>query len=229
MAMTKAEIRAAECAARFEFDREKRKSFPVLCGIDEAGRGPWIGRVYAAAVVLDDSVYIDGINDSKKLSEKKREQLFDEITEKAVSYSVAFAEVEEIEKLNILQATFLAMKRAFDGLEGLESIPDLALVDGNGVPSIECDIETVVKGDSVSASIGAASILAKVSRDRYVKELDKLYPEFGFASNKGYGTAQHIAALKEYGVTPVHRRSFLKKQEEKEGTFKEYGKRDRTE
>lgn len=222
--MTKAEIRAAECAARFEFDKEKRKKYPVICGIDEAGRGPWIGRVYAAAVVLDDSVYIDGINDSKKLSEKKREQLFAEITEKAVSYSVAFAEVEEIEKLNILQATFLAMKRAFDGLDGLESLPDLALVDGNRVPPVECSVETVVKGDSVSASIGAASILAKVSRDRYVKELDKLYPEFGFASNKGYGTAQHIAALREYGVTPVHRRSFLKKQEEKEGTFKEYGK-----
>lgn len=219
--MTKAEIRAAECTARFEYDKEKRKQYPVICGIDEAGRGPWIGRVYAAAVVLDDSVYIDGINDSKKLSEKKREQLFDEITEKAVSYSVAFAEVEEIEELNILQATFLAMKRAF---EGLTVVPNLALVDGNRVPPVGCSTETVVKGDSVSASIGAASILAKVSRDRYVNELDKLYPEFGFASNKGYGTAQHIAALREYGVTPVHRRSFLKKQEEKEGAFKEYGK-----
>lgn len=220
--MTKAEIKAAECAARFEFDKEKRKSFPVICGIDEAGRGPWIGRVYAAAVVLDDSVYIDGINDSKKLSEKKREQLFDKITEKALSYSVAFAEVKEIEELNILQATFLAMKRAFDGLEGLKSAPDLVLVDGNGAPPVKCRVEAVVKGDSVSASIGAASILAKVSRDRYVKELDKLYPEFGFASNKGYGTAQHIAALKEYGITPVHRRSFLIKQEEKLGKFAEY-------
>lgn len=221
--MTKAEIKAAECAARFEFDREKRKSFPVICGIDEAGRGPWIGRVYAAAVVLEDGVYIDGINDSKKLSEKKREQLFDEITEKALSYSVAFAEVEEIEELNILRAAFLAMKRAFDGLEGLKSPPDLALVDGNGVPPIECPVETVVKGDSVSASIGAASILAKVSRDRYVKELDKLYPQFGFSSNKGYGTAQHIEALQKYGVTPVHRRSFLAKQEQKLGKFGVYG------
>lgn len=223
--MTKAEIKAAECAARFEFDKEKRKSFPVICGIDEAGRGPWIGRVYAAAVVLDDSVYIDGINDSKKLSEKKREQLFDKITEKAVSYSVAFAEVEEIEELNILQATFLAMKRAFDGLEGLKSAPDLALVDGNGAPPVKCRVEAVVKGDSVSASIGAASILAKVSRDRYVKELDRLYPEYGFASNKGYGTAQHIAALREYGITPVHRRSFLAKQEEKLGKFAEYAEK----
>ena len=219
--MTKAEIRAAECAARFEYDKEKRKQHPVICGIDEAGRGPWIGRVYAAAVILDNNVYIDGINDSKKLSEKKREQLFEEITEKAVSYSVSFAEVEEIEELNILQATFLAMKRAYDGLE---TVPSLALVDGNGVPNLGYSVETVVKGDSVSASIGAASILAKVSRDRYVRELDKLYPEFGFASNKGYGTAQHIAALREYGVTPVHRRSFLKKQEEKDGAFKEYGK-----
>lgn len=225
--MTKAEIKAAECAARFEFDKEKRKSFPVICGIDEAGRGPWIGRVYAAAVVLSDDIYIDGINDSKKLSEKKREELFDEITEKAVSYSVAFAEVEEIEELNILQATFLAMKRAFDGLGGLKSAPDLALVDGSGVPPVKCRVETVVKGDSVSASIGAASILAKVSRDRYVKELDRLYPEYGFASNKGYGTAQHIAALKEYGITPVHRRSFLIKQEEKLGKFAEYKVKDK--
>ncbi len=220
--MTKAEIKAAECRARFEYDKELRNAYPLICGIDEAGRGPWIGRVYAAAVVFDNSAYIDGINDSKKLSEKKREELFEEIKEKALTYSVAYAEVEEIEKLNILQASFLAMKRAFKGLNGDFGEIKLALVDGNREPDIGCAVRTVVKGDSVSASIGAASILAKVSRDRYVKELGKLYPEFNFESNKGYGTAEHIAALREYGITPVHRRSFLRKQEEKDGAFKKY-------
>lgn len=218
--MSRLEKKRAECEARFGFDIIKRREYGCICGIDEAGRGPWVGRVYAAAVVFDDDVFIDGINDSKKLSETRREELYREITEKAVTYCVAFAEVEEIEKLNILQATFLAMNRAF---KGLEIIPSAALVDGNRQPLLSCQAETVIKGDSISASIGAASILAKVSRDRYMKELDKIYPEFGFSSNKGYGTAQHIAALREYGVTPVHRRSFLKKQEEKDGGFKIYG------
>lgn len=218
--MEKSLLKHQQCEKRFEFDREKRSENGIICGIDEAGRGPWIGEVCAAAVIFDDNTFIEGLNDSKKLSEAKREALFEEIREKTLAYSVAFASVEEIETLNILQATFLAMKRA---CEGLKICPALALVDGNRVPDLPCGAETVVKGDSVSASIAAASVLAKVSRDRKMAELDTLYPEFNFKSNKGYGTAQHIAALKEYGYTPVHRRSFLIKQEKKQGSaFKEY-------
>lgn len=208
-----------QCEERFAFDKTKRAENGVICGIDEAGRGPWVGRVYAAAVIFDDDVFIEGLDDSKKLSEARREQLFDEIISKASAYSVAYAEVEEIEQLNILQATFLAMERAF---QGLQTTPALALVDGNRLPPLPCQIETVVKGDSKSASIAAASILAKVSRDRYMNELDREYPEYGFSAHKGYGTAAHIAALQKYGVTPVHRRSFLKKQEAKLGKFPEY-------
>lgn len=217
--MEKSLLKHQQCEQRFEYDREKRQSHSVVCGVDEAGRGPWIGRVYAAAVIFDDKAFIEGLNDSKKLSEKKREELFEEITKKAVSCSVGYAEVEEIERLNILQATFLAMERA---VKGLSVKPGLALVDGNRTPSLPCSVETVVKGDSVSASIAAASILAKVSRDRYMKEIDKKYPEFSFASNNGYGTQAHIDALREYGVTPIHRKSFLKKSEAKYGAFKEY-------
>ncbi len=216
--MEKSLLKSLECKERFSFDEDKRTQFGIICGIDEAGRGPWVGDVYAAAVVFETGVFIDGLDDSKKLSEKKRELLYDEIIEKATAYSIATATVEEIEELNILQATFLAMKRAY---EGLSVKPALALVDGNGTPPIPCDIQTVVKGDSVSASIAAASILAKVARDRYMKELDERYPQYKLASNKGYGTAVHIKALQEHGVSPVHRRSFLKKQEEKLGRFKE--------
>ena len=216
--MEKSLSKSLECKERFAFDEAKRAEFEIICGIDEAGRGPWVGDVYAAAVVFEDGVFIDGLNDSKKISEKKREQLYNEIIEKATAYSIATASVEEIEELNILQATFLAMKRAYEGLSVKSS---LALVDGNGVPPILCEVETVVKGDSVSASIAAASILAKVARDRYMKELDERYPQYKLASNKGYGTAVHIKALQEHGVSPIHRRSFLKKQEEKLGKFKE--------
>ena len=217
--MERSLLKHLRCEERFAFDKAKRSEYGVICGIDEAGRGPWVGRVYAAAVILDDDIFIEGLNDSKKLTEAKREHFYTEITKAALAYSIAWAEVEEIERLNILQATFLAMRRAYEGL----GIPaDLALADGNRLPPLPVKTETVVKGDSLSASIAAAGILAKVSRDRYILELDREYPEYGFASHKGYGTARHIAALQKYGITPIHRRSFLKKQEAKLGKFPEY-------
>lgn len=180
----------------------------IVCGIDEAGRGPLAGDVYAAAVVFDDDVFIEGLNDSKKLSEKRREELYDEIVAKAKAYCVAAASVDEIDSYNILQATFLAMKRSY---EGLNMNIDLALVDGNRVPPLECNVKTVVKGDSVSASIAAASILAKVSRDRYMKEIAEKYPQYQFEKHKGYGTKLHYEMLDKYGISDVHRLSFLKK------------------
>lgn len=192
----------------FEYDSAVRNDFPVVCGIDEAGRGPLAGDVYAAAVIFDEGVFIEGLNDSKKLTEKKREQLFDEITAKARAYCVATASVEEIEEFNILQATFLAMKRAY---EGLGVAADIALVDGNRLPALDCKAETVVKGDGLSASIAAASVLAKVSRDRYMLELAEKYPEYRFDKHKGYGTKLHNELILEYGPCPVHRMSFLKK------------------
>ncbi len=193
----------------YEFDALYRQNGIVqLCGVDEAGRGPLAGPVCAAAVILDPNVVIEGVNDSKKLSEKRRERLFDEICEKAVAYAVAFAGVEEIEEHNILQATFLAMSRA---VSALSVTPDLVLVDGNQVPcGIDRPIETVVKGDARSASVAAASILAKVSRDRYMLTLDEQYPQYAFAKHKGYGTKVHCEALQTYGPTPEHRLSFLK-------------------
>ena len=166
------------------------------------------GPVFAAAVILPADASIEGLNDSKKLSEKKREQLFDVIRETAVSYSIAFATEQEIDEINILQATFLAMRRACDGLS---VPPDYALVDGNRMPPLEVAAETVVKGDACSASIAAASILAKVSRDRLMVELDQLYPIYQFAKHKGYGTKLHTELLRQYGPCPIHRRSFLKK------------------
>lgn len=193
---------------RFEFDKDKRKAYGIICGIDEAGRGPLAGDVYAAAVILGDDVFIDGLNDSKKLSEKKREQLFDEIIEKAEAYCIATATAAEIDEYNILGATFLAMKRA---CEGLNIKPEYALIDGNRTPELEIPCEAVVKGDSVSASIAAASILAKVARDRYMKELDEKYPEYQFCKHKGYGTKLHYEMLSQYGMCPEHRRSFFKK------------------
>lgn len=193
---------------RFEFDKEKRKAYGIICGIDEAGRGPLAGDVYAAAVILGDDVFIDGLNDSKKLSEKKREQLFDEIIEKAEAYCIATATAAEIDEYNILGATFLAMKRACEGL-GIK--PEYALIDGNRTPGLPIPCEAVVKGDSVSASIAAASILAKVARDRYMKELDAKYPEYQFCKHKGYGTKLHYELLSQYGMCPEHRRSFFKK------------------
>lgn len=192
----------------FEFDKSLRCEYHNICGIDEAGRGPLAGDVYAAAVVLNNNVVIDGLNDSKKLSEKKREQLFDEIIEKADAYCIATASVEEIEEFNILQATFMAMRRAYEGL----NVPvELALVDGNQNPQLSCATQTVVKGDGTSASIAAASILAKVSRDRYMKKIAEEYPQYRFDKHKGYGTKLHYELITEYGPSPIHRMSFLKK------------------
>ncbi len=196
----------------YEYDEQIRQSFSVICGIDEAGRGPLAGDVYAAAVVFAPDTVIEGINDSKKLSEKKREALFDEIKEKAVSYCIATASVEEIEKLNILNAAMLAMKRAY---EGLNMSCNLALIDGNKTPDINTKAFAVVKGDATSQSIAAASILAKVARDRYMKEIDAKYPEYLFSKHKGYGTKLHYEMLKKYGISEVHRPSFLKNLSEK--------------
>lgn len=193
----------------YTFDSQVRaEGFGVLCGVDEAGRGPLAGPAYAAAVILSSGDEIEGINDSKKLTEKKREALFDVLCDRAVAYCIASASVEEIERLNILQATFLAMRRAVDGLQ---IRPDLALIDGNRLPTeLAVPARAIVKGDALSASIAAASILAKVSRDRAMLELDRQYPAYGFARHKGYGTAQHYAALRENGPSPVHRMSFLR-------------------
>lgn len=183
--------------------------YKVICGIDEAGRGPLAGPVYAAAVVLPLGLEIEGLNDSKKLSEKKREALFDVICEKAVDYSIGIATEEEIDEINILNATFLAMHRA---VEGLKTKPDYALVDGNQYPKIPfVTEETVVKGDAKSMSIAAASILAKVSRDRFMLEKAKEYPQYEFEKHKGYGTKLHYEKIIEFGPSPIHRRSFLKK------------------
>ena len=192
----------------FEFDSDIRKNHTVICGVDEAGRGPLAGDVYAAAVIFSNNAFIDGINDSKKLSEKKRELLFDEIIQKAEAYCISTAGVEEIDSLNILQATFLAMKRAVDGLK---IKPELALIDGNRLPPLDIPAKDIVKGDGLSASIAAASILAKVSRDRYMKEQAEKYPEYQFEKHKGYGTELHIRLINEFGPCEIHRRSFLKK------------------
>ena len=194
----------------FSFEKEiYEKGYKFICGVDEAGRGPLAGPVCAAAVILPEDADIPGLNDSKKLSEKKRESLFPIVCEKAVSYCVAFASVEEIEEYNILNATFLAMNRAIEGL----SVPaDYALIDGNRVPKEgPVPVTTVVKGDSLSMSIAAASILAKVSRDRLMLELDKEFPEYNFKKHKGYGTAEHMELIRKYGPAKCHRPSFLKK------------------
>ena len=192
-----------------EFEKSAyNKGYQCICGIDEAGRGPLAGPVCAAAVILPRDTLIDGVNDSKKLSEKKREALFDVIKTTAVSYSIAYSSVEEIESINILNATMLAMKRA---VEGLDVKPDYVLVDGNRMPDLETDGEFIIKGDASSASIAAASILAKVSRDRLMYDYSKLYPQYHFEKHKGYGTKLHVDALKEYGPCPVHRMSFLRK------------------
>ena len=182
------------------------EGFERICGVDEAGRGPLAGPVCAAAVILPPDFALPGLNDSKKLSEKKRELLFPMIQEKAVAWSVAFASVEEIEELNILRATFLAMNRA---ISGLDPRPDLALIDGNQNREIAMPSRTVVHGDARCACIAAASILAKVSRDRLMVELAKQYPQYGFEKHKGYGTKAHYEALRAYGPSPVHRPSFL--------------------
>ena len=192
----------------FEYDSAVRTEYPVICGVDEAGRGPLAGDVYAAAVVLDDETLIDYLNDSKKISESRREKLYDEIIDRAKAYCIATATVEEIDRLNILEATMLAMKRAVEGL-GIK--PDMAMVDGNRLPELDCPAQCVIKGDATSASIAAASVLAKVSRDRYMRDIAEKYPQYGFEQYKGYGTALHCEMLRKYGPSEVHRRTFLKK------------------
>ena len=193
----------------WEFEHEKRsEGFALICGVDEAGRGPLAGPVCAAAVILPDGVEIPGLNDSKKLSDKKRRELFPIIKEKAIAYSIAFADHKEIDEINILQATFLAMQRAIDGLSVR---PDFALIDGNRQKDFGLPVQTIVQGDSRSASIAAASILAKVTRDDLMEQLAVQYPGYGFEIHKGYGTKAHYAALKDMGPSPVHRLTFLKK------------------
>jgi ribonuclease HII len=186
----------------------KARGYNIICGIDEAGRGPLAGPVYAAAVILPPDCVIDGLNDSKKLTEKKREKLFDEIKEKALAYGIASADEKEIDEINILNATFLAMKRAVDSLSVK---PDLALIDGNQKPHTGIEEVTVVKGDAKSMSIAAASVLAKVSRDRFMLETAKKYPQYEFERHKGYGTKLHYEKISQYGVCEIHRRTFLKK------------------
>ena len=185
-----------------------KKGYINVCGVDEAGRGLICGPVVAAAVILPKDEKIDGVNDSKKLSEKKREVLFDVIKEKAIAVGVGISDVELIEKINILNATKIAMKEA---IENLKIKPDYVLVDGNQAIDISVPFETVISGDAKSESIAAASIIAKVTRDRLLIEYDKKYPEYGFAKHKGYGTKAHIEAIRTYGLTPIHRPSFCKK------------------
>lgn len=183
------------------------EGYATVCGIDEAGRGPLAGAVFAAAVILPDGLVIEGLNDSKKLSERKREMLFDIIRENAVSYGIATASAAEIDELNILNATMLAMRRAADMLT---PTPDAALIDGNTSRGFAIHTQTLVKGDALSPSIAAASILAKVSRDRYMKELAVKYPEYNFDGHKGYPTKEHMDLVRKLGPCPEHRRSFLK-------------------
>lgn len=185
------------------------KGYDIVCGVDEAGRGPLAGPVFAAAVILPKGHIVDGVNDSKKLSEKKRDMLYDKIIDECVCYSIGTASEKEIDEINILQATFLAMRRA---VEGLEIKPQFALVDGNRTPILNgVEVETVVKGDAKSASIAAASIIAKVSRDRYMLEMAEKYPEYHFEKHKGYGTKLHYEMIEQYGICELHRKSFLKK------------------
>lgn len=193
----------------YEFEKAAVNSgFSFICGVDEAGRGPLAGPVCAAAVILPEGAVIEGLDDSKKLTEKKRERLYDIIKQTAVAYSVAYGTLEEIETVNILEATYLAMNRA---IEGLTVKPDFALIDGNRVPrGIKIPCETIVKGDSKSMSVAAASVLAKVTRDRLMLEYDKKYPEYNFKKHKGYGTKEHTELIKQYGPCEIHRLSFLK-------------------
>lgn len=190
-------------------ENEKRaEGYNLICGVDEAGRGPLAGPVYAAAVILPQNIIIPGLNDSKKLTEKRREELFDIIIEKAAAYSIASVDEKRIDEINILNATFEAMNNA---VNSLNVRPDYVLIDGNRIKGMSIPHETVVKGDAKSASIAAASILAKVSRDRYITKLAEKYPEYGFEKHKGYGTAAHNEAILKYGLCEIHRRTFLKK------------------
>ena len=184
------------------------KGFRLICGVDEAGRGPLAGPVCAAAVILPPNHNIPGLNDSKKLSDKKRRELYPLIKEQAVAYGIAFASEQEIDDINILQATFLAMQRAIDQLSVK---PDFALIDGNREKDFGVPVKTVVHGDSLSASIAAASVLAKVTRDDYMLKMAEEYPGYGFEIHKGYGTKAHYESLRQLGTSPIHRMSFLKK------------------
>ena len=196
--------------ALYAFDAEQRARFGTICGVDEAGRGPLCGPVCCAAVILDPDDPIEGVNDSKKLSEKRREALYEEIIQRAVAYQVVFISPQEIDEKNILWATMDGMAQA---VAGLDPRPDYALIDGNRCPpDLVCPSQSVVKGDATSASIAAASILAKVSRDRYMEELDKQYPQYQLAKHKGYPTKLHYELIAQYGIQPFYRRSFLKKQ-----------------
>lgn len=184
-----------------------KQGFRLVCGVDEAGRGPLCGPVFAAACILPDGLVIEGLNDSKKLSEKKRELLFDIIKKEAIAYSIAEASVEEINNLNILEADLLAMRRA---VNGLSEKADFAIIDGNIARGFEIPAKAIVKGDSISMNIAAASILAKVARDRICVELDRQYPEYEIAKHKGYGTKVHMDALRKYGPSPIHRTKFIR-------------------
>lgn len=193
----------------YDFEHEKRaQGYKYICGMDEAGRGPLAGPVFAAAVILPEDYEIEGVNDSKKLSEKKREKLFDEIIEHALVYSIQSCDNFVIDEINILAATMRTMKNA---VEALSITPDIVYVDGNRLPELSVPAEYVIHGDAVSASIAAASILAKVSRDRFMYEMDKKYPEYDFAKHKGYGTKLHYEKLREFGPCEIHRMTFLKK------------------
>lgn len=190
-------------------EKEKIQSgYPLVAGVDEAGRGPLAGPVFAAAVILPEGEIIEGINDSKKLTPQKREKLYDEICKKALYYSSAMVDEKTIDEINILQATYMAMNKA---VQGLGITPDFVLVDGNGDPKLGISTETIVKGDAKSISIAAASIIAKVERDRYITKMAEKYPQYGFEKHKGYGTKQHTEAILKYGPSPIHRKSFLKK------------------
>ena len=199
----------------YDFEHEKHaQGYKYICGVDEAGRGPLAGPVFAAAVILPEDYEIDGVNDSKKLSEKKREKLFDEIIEHALAYSIKSCDNFTIDDINILAATMQTMKNAVDSLT---IKPDIVFVDGNRLPELDVPAEYVIHGDAVSASIAAASILAKVSRDRYMLELAEKYPQYQFEKHKGYGTKLHNELILQYGPSPVHRMSFLKKLYAKQG------------
>ena len=185
----------------------ENEGYPIVCGVDEAGRGPLCGPVVAAAVILPKGLYLEGLNDSKKLTEKKRELLFDQICENAIAYAIGESSVEEINETNILEATLLAMRRA---ISALNIKPDMALIDGNISRNFDIPARPVIHGDAISPSIAAASILAKVTRDRACIELDKAYPQYNIAKHKGYGTKVHMEALKKYGPSPIHRTKFIR-------------------
>lgn len=195
--------------AMWEFEKKAFSSgFGLVAGVDEAGRGPLAGPVFAACVILHKDCIINGINDSKKLSEKKRELLFDEICKKAISYSIASVDEKIIDEINILNATHLAMNKA---VKEMKISPDYVLIDGNSIKNMQTPHETIVKGDQKSISISAASILAKVARDRFICGISKEYPQYGFEKHKGYGTKLHTEAILKYGPSPIHRKTFLKK------------------